>query len=190
MACFLTRGDLWQHWEEGARVFDLYLLDADWSLNQANWQWLSCSRYFFQYFRVYSPVAFGKKTDPQGAYIKKWLPQLANMPAKYIFEPWKAPLSVQQQANCIVGVDYPNPIVDHDVISKNNIARMKDAYSTQDGFEDDDVEQKGGSGKKKDASSSSSSSRSTTETGASRTRKRGTTVTSQESILKFAKLKK
>jgi len=64
VACFLTRGDLWQSWEEGARVFDLLLLDADWSLNSANWQWLSCSAFFHQYFRCYSPVAFGKKTDP------------------------------------------------------------------------------------------------------------------------------
>ena len=48
VACFLTRGDLWCSWEEGARVFDLYLLDADWSLNNANWQWLSCSNFFYQ----------------------------------------------------------------------------------------------------------------------------------------------
>ena len=48
MACFLTRGDLWQHWEEGQRVFDELLLDADWALNAANWQWLSCSAFFHQ----------------------------------------------------------------------------------------------------------------------------------------------
>ena len=71
VACFLTRGDLWQHWEEGAAVFDLYLLDADWALNNANWQWLSCSNFFYQFFRCYSPVAFGKKTDPSCAYIRK-----------------------------------------------------------------------------------------------------------------------
>ena len=49
VACFLTRGDLWQHWEEGQKVFDRYLLDADWALNAGNWQWLSCSNYFYQY---------------------------------------------------------------------------------------------------------------------------------------------
>lgn len=63
LACFLTRGDLWQSWEEGARVFEIYLLDADWSLNTGNWMWLSASAFFYQYFRVYSPVAFGAKTD-------------------------------------------------------------------------------------------------------------------------------
>lgn len=76
VACFLTRGDLWQHWEAGAAVFDELLLDADWSLNSANWMWLSASAFFHQYFRVYSPIAFGKKTDPEGLYIKKYLPVL------------------------------------------------------------------------------------------------------------------
>jgi hypothetical protein len=56
VACFLTRGDLWQSWEAGARVFDRYLLDADWALNNGNWMWLSASAFFHQYFRVYGPV--------------------------------------------------------------------------------------------------------------------------------------
>lgn len=51
VACFLTRGDLYQSWEVGARVFDKYLIDADWALNNANWMWLSCSSFFYQYFR-------------------------------------------------------------------------------------------------------------------------------------------
>ena len=59
VACFLTRGDLWQSWEDGARVFEEYLIDADWSINNFNWQWLSCTAHFYQYFRCYSPVAFG-----------------------------------------------------------------------------------------------------------------------------------
>lgn len=57
-------------------MFDELLLDADWSLNSANWMWLSASAFFHQYFRVYSPIAFGKKTDPEGLYIKKYLPVL------------------------------------------------------------------------------------------------------------------
>lgn len=109
----------------------MYLLDDDWALNNANWQWLSCSNFFYQYFRCYSPIAFGKKTDKDGLYIKKWLPQLANFPEKYIFEPWKAPLAVQQRANCIIGKDYPRPIVDHDVVSKENMEKMKHAYANQ-----------------------------------------------------------
>jgi hypothetical protein len=54
-------------------------------------------------FRVYSPVVFGKKTDPEGNYIRKYLPQLAKYPSKYIYSPWEAPLSVQKAAGCIVG---------------------------------------------------------------------------------------
>ena len=149
VACFLTRGDLWQHWEEGAKVkfslvyekcinlnilhskvFDLYLLDADWALNNANWQWLSCSNFFYQYFRCYSPVAFGKKTDKDGNYIRKWIPALKKMPTKYIYEPWLAPLQVQRDCGCVIGVDYPHPLVDHNAASKENMAKMKSAYES------------------------------------------------------------
>ena len=94
-----------------------------------NWMWLSASCYFHQFFRVYSPVSFGKKTDKNGDYIRKWIPKLRKMPAKYIYEPWSAPRAVQEQAGCIVGVDYPEPIVDHKVVSKRNMVWMKEAYA-------------------------------------------------------------
>merc|ERR1711953_492768 len=129
VACFLTRGDLWQSWEKGQEVFEELLLDADWSLNAGNWMWLSASAFFHQYFRCYSPVAFGKKTDKEGEYIRKWLPILKKFPDQYIYEPWKAPLSVQKAAGCVVGQDYPRPIVDHDKVHKENIAKMKAAYA-------------------------------------------------------------
>jgi len=168
VACFLTRGDLWQSWEKGAEVFERYLIDADWSINNFNWQWLSCTAHFYQYFRCYSPVSFGrfilrrchlacallksrrssctfevmqhflpalpfmqcsgKKTDPNGDYIRKWLPQFKNMPSKYIYEPWEAPENVQKKCGVIIGKDYPHPIVDHKTISKANMGRMKEAY--------------------------------------------------------------
>jgi len=128
LACFLTRGDLWQSWEEGARVFEKYLLDGDWSVNTGNWMWLSASAFFHQYFRVYSPVAFGMKTDKEGKYIKKYVPILRNMPEKYVYEPWKAPKAVQEAAGCVVGRDYPMPVVEHLVVSKVLMGRMKMAY--------------------------------------------------------------
>merc|ERR1711994_1022588 len=127
----LTRGDLWQSWESGQRVFEELLLDADWSLNAGNWMWLSASAFFHQFFRVYSPVAFGKKTDKNGDYIRKYLPILKKFPSNYIYEPWKAPLSVQKAAGCIIGTDYHRPIVDHDVIHKENMAKMKAAYAAK-----------------------------------------------------------
>lgn len=128
-ACFLTRGDLWQSWEKGASVFEEYLIDADWSINNFNWQWLSCTAYFYQYYRCYSPVAFGQKTDTNGEYIRKWLPQFKTFPKKFIYEPWKAPLSVQKECGVIIGKDYPFPIVDHKVVSQANMANMKLAYA-------------------------------------------------------------
>ena len=128
VACFLTRGDLWVSWEEGRAVFDKLLIDADWSLNNANWMWLSCSSFFYQYFRCYSPVAFGRKYDPNGTYIRHFIPALRKFPAKFIYEPWKAPLVIQKQAGCIVGRDYPLPIVDHSVVSKENMSKMAAAY--------------------------------------------------------------
>ena len=130
VACFLTRGDLWQSWVAGQHVFEELLLDADWSLNAGNWMWLSASAFFHQYYRVYSPVAFGKKTDKEGDYIRKYLPLLKKFPSNYIYEPWKAPLSVQKAAGCIIGTDYPRPIVDHDVVHKVNMGKMKAAYAS------------------------------------------------------------
>lgn len=131
VACFLTRGDLWCHWEEGQKVFEELLLDADWALNAGNWMWLSASAFFHQYFRVYSPVAFGKKTDPEGQFIKKYVPELKNFPSGIIYEPWKASLENQKKYGCIIGKDYPQRIVDHDVAMKANLIKMKAAYAAK-----------------------------------------------------------
>jgi len=128
VACFLTRGDLWQSWEQGALHFESHLLDADYALNTFNWLWLSCSGFFYQYFRCYSPVAFQKKKDPSGMYIRKYLPVLAKLPDKYIYEPWKAPIADQKAAGIRIGVDYPKPIVEHTQISKENMSKMAAAY--------------------------------------------------------------
>lgn len=66
VACFLTRGNLWISWEEGMKVFEELLLDADWSVNAGMWLWLSCSSFFQQFFHCYCPVKFGRKADPNG----------------------------------------------------------------------------------------------------------------------------
>ena len=92
-------------------------------------QWLSCTAHFYQYFRCYSPIAFGKKTDKNGDYIRKWLPQFKNFPTKYIYEPWTAPIEIQKMYGVIIGQDYPEPIVHpHTQVSKSNMQRMKEAY--------------------------------------------------------------
>lgn len=75
-ACFLTRGDLYVSWERGRDTFDRLLIDGDPSINSGNWMWLAASSFFYQYFRVYSPITFGKKYDPEGKYVKHFLPVL------------------------------------------------------------------------------------------------------------------
>ena len=89
---------------------------------------MSCSGFFYQYFRCYSPVAFQKKNDKNGAYIRKWIPQLKKLPEKYIYEPWKAPANVLKDAGITLGKDYPEPIVDHAKVSKQNMEKMSLAY--------------------------------------------------------------
>ncbi|KAH8412809.1 hypothetical protein KR009_005880 [Drosophila setifemur] len=146
VACFLTRGDLWISWEEGQRVFEQLLLDQDWALNAGNWMWLSASAFFHQYFRVYSPVAFGKKTDPKGSYIRKYVPELAKYPAGSIYEPWKVSLADQRAYGCVLGTDYPHRIVKHEIVHKENIKRMSAAYKVnrevRTGKEEESFEEK------------------------------------------------
>uniref|UniRef100_A0A8D0L628 Photolyase/cryptochrome alpha/beta domain-containing protein n=1 Tax=Sphenodon punctatus TaxID=8508 RepID=A0A8D0L628_SPHPU len=125
VACFLTRGDLWISWEEGMKAFEELLLDADYSINAGNWMWLSASAFFHQYTRIFCPVRFGKRTDPDGKYIRRYLPVLKNFPSKYIYEPWTAPEEAQKEAGCIIGKDYPFPMVNHREVSDHNLQLMK-----------------------------------------------------------------
>ncbi|XP_042411116.1 (6-4)DNA photolyase-like isoform X1 [Zingiber officinale] len=129
VACFLTRGDLFIHWEKGRDVFERLLLDSDWAINNGNWLWLSSSAFFNQYYRIYSPISFGKKYDPDGKYIRHFIPVLKDMPNEYVYEPWTAPLSVQRKANCIIGKDYPRPVVSHDTASKECKKKMGEVYA-------------------------------------------------------------
>ena len=153
VACFLTRGDLWISWESGAAVFEERLIDADWSINAFNWQWLSCSAHFYQYFRCYSPVAFGKKTDPNGDYIRKWCPELKNVSKKHIYEPWNMSKEEQKAAKCVIGKDYVERIErikDHTKVSKSNMEKMSVAYKIHNvaGVKRKKEQAAGGGGKK------------------------------------------
>uniref|UniRef100_W5N0D8 Cryptochrome circadian regulator 4 n=2 Tax=Lepisosteus oculatus TaxID=7918 RepID=W5N0D8_LEPOC len=132
VACFLTRGDLWISWEEGMKVFEEHLLDADYSVNAGNWMWLSASAFFHQYTRIFCPVRFGRRTDPEGHYLRKYLPVLKNFPSQYIYEPWTAPQQVQLEAGCIIGKDYPLPMVNHREVSESNLALMREVRREQE----------------------------------------------------------
>jgi len=134
VACFLTRGDLWLSWEHGRDVFDKLLLDADWAVNNMNWLGLSgAAPWSPPFFRVYSPVPKMDSSlnvqDAEGKYIREFVPELKNMPSKYIYAPWTAPLEVQKEAGCIIGKDYPKPVVDHSKASAANIERFKKALA-------------------------------------------------------------
>lgn len=137
VACFLTRGDLWQNWTAGRDVFDKYLLDADWSVNNGNWLWLAgVAPFSAPYFRVYDPCPGPKSSlnaEQTGEFVRHFIPELKAMPAKYIYKPWTAPIADQKKAGCIVGKDYPNPIVDHQKARDTNIARFKAAVDAAKG---------------------------------------------------------
>jgi cryptochrome len=90
--------------------------------------WLSASVFFSAYFRVYSPVAFGKRWSAAPSFIRHYLPVLKNVPDKYIFEPWNMPAAVARTAGVEVGRNYPKRMVDHGKVSKENIGRMAEAY--------------------------------------------------------------
>ncbi|XP_046405998.1 cryptochrome-1 [Ischnura elegans] len=127
VACFLTRGDLWISWEKGLSVFLYHLLDADWSVCAGNWMWVSSSAFerLLDCTMCVSPVSYGRRLDPWGTYIKRYVPELSGFPPEYIHEPWKAPIVVQESAGCIIGHDYPERIVDHAVASKRNQKYME-----------------------------------------------------------------
>lgn len=139
VACFLTRGGAYISWERGAEVFEELLLDHETACNTGNWQWLSCTAFFSQFYRCYSPVAFGKKWDKNGDYIRQYVPELKGFPAKFIFEPHKAPIVDQKKAGVLIrgnGNDseidglpvYPKPMFDFAERRDVCLEGMKTAY--------------------------------------------------------------
>jgi len=109
---FLVK-NLLLHWHHGERWFWDCLLDADLANNSASWQWVAgCGADAAPYFRVFNPVIQGEKFDAEGVYTKRFVPELINMPKKYLFCPWEAPIEVLQKAGVVLGKNYPEPIVD------------------------------------------------------------------------------
>ena len=101
------------HWHHGERWFWDTLLDADLATNSTGWQWVAgCGADAAPYFRIFNPVTQGQKFDPEGDYIRNYLPELTKLPNKYLFCPWEAPESVLHEAGVNLGETYPHPIVD------------------------------------------------------------------------------
>ena len=124
-ASFLTK-DLHLHWLQGERYFAQKLLDYDLASNNGNWQWAASTGCDAQpYFRIFNPVTQSERFDPQGVFIKRYVPELAAINAREIHAPWQISPIEQQIYGVIVGRDYPAPIVDHDAARVKALAMFK-----------------------------------------------------------------
>jgi len=113
-------------WTEGARWFWDTLVDADLASNTLGWQWSAgCGADAAPYFRIFAPVLQGRKFDPEGAYVRRWIPELAGMPAEHIHAPWEAGGEVLRAAGVRLGESYPDPIVDHGTARKEALAALQ-----------------------------------------------------------------
>jgi len=115
VASFLIK-DLLIDWREGAAWFEDTLVDADLASNRANWQWVAGSGADASpFFRIFNPVTQGEKFDADGDYVRRYVPELATLEAKFIHKPWDAPEHVLKHAGIVLGKTYPKPMIDHDV---------------------------------------------------------------------------
>jgi len=123
VASFLTK-DLGVDWRSGERYFARRLNDFDLAANNGGWQWAASTGCDAQpYFRIFNPVAQSEKFDPDGAFIKRHLPQLARFSPREIHAPWLVSRQRQKEAGCVIGVDYPAPIVDHALARAQTLKR-------------------------------------------------------------------
>ena len=124
-ASFLVK-DLHIHWLKGERYFARKLLDYDLAANNGNWQWAASTGCDAQpYFRIFNPITQSKRFDPEGVFIKRYLPELAGLEVHDIHAPWNL-LPIEQQAcGVLLGRDYPAPIVDHEAARAKTLAMFK-----------------------------------------------------------------
>jgi deoxyribodipyrimidine photo-lyase len=125
VAMFLTR-DLLLNWQRGERYFMQHLMDGDLAANNGGWQWSASTGADAQpYFRVFNPVKQSQRYDPEGLYIKRYTPELRQVPTRFLHAPWMMPQEEQRRAGCLIGKDYPAPLVDHDSQRERALALYK-----------------------------------------------------------------
>jgi deoxyribodipyrimidine photo-lyase len=123
-ASFLVK-DLQLSWNEGARWFWDTLVDADLASNTLGWQWVAgCGTDAAPYFRIFNPVTQATRFDPDGTYVREWVPELARLPREWIHEPWAAPTGVLNEAGVHLGMNYPQRLVDHDQARLDALAAL------------------------------------------------------------------
>jgi deoxyribodipyrimidine photo-lyase len=109
---FLVK-NLLLHWHHGAAWFWDTLVDADLANNSASWQWIAgCGADAAPYFRIFNPVTQGRKFDPNGVYVRRFVPEIAGLPDELVHSPWDAPERVLAESRIRLGSDYPQPMVD------------------------------------------------------------------------------
>ncbi len=124
VASFLVK-DLLNPWQSGADWFWDTLVDADLANNTLGWQWTAgCGADAAPYFRIFNPVSQGEKFDPEGSYVRQWVPEISSLPTEWIHQPWNAPPLMLREAGIKLGTTYPRPIVDHDVARKEALAAL------------------------------------------------------------------
>jgi deoxyribodipyrimidine photo-lyase len=122
-ASFLIK-DLGIDWRLGEAYFARQLNDFDLAANNGGWQWASSTGCDGQpWFRIFNPVTQSEKFDPQGRFIRRYVPELASVPDKFIHAPWRMGAKEQAASGVTVGRDYPAPIVDHETARQRTLAR-------------------------------------------------------------------
>lgn len=112
LASFLTK-NLLIHWREGMQHFMGNSVDADLACNVLGWQWVAgCAGDGIPFFRIFNPASQADRFDPDGAYVRHWLPELARLPDSWLHHPWDAPEAVRVEAGVWLGENYPDPIID------------------------------------------------------------------------------
>jgi len=126
-ASFLTKHQL-IHYRQGEAHYLKYLTDGDWAQNNAGWQWSAgCGTDAQPYFRVFNPTLQGEKFDPSGDYVRRYVPELSRLPAKFIHRPAEAPAPVLAAAGVTLGVTYPEPIVDH-ALARDRFLKIAESH--------------------------------------------------------------
>ncbi len=132
-ASFLTK-HLLVHYQDGESHYLKFLTDGDWAINNMGWQWSAgCGCDAQPYFRVFNPITQGERFDPEGDYVRRYVPELRKLPAKLIHQPWAAEPLLLRQAGVTLGDTYPRPIVDHAAARARFLTLAKKHLGARDG---------------------------------------------------------